>query len=139
MHGALPTSAAHTTSRSPSESTLEGTSTRRPSRGSSPQRTSMERKRRCTVRPSLRLSALSVQPQATENSSWRLQYTVSTPITSIHSFSDDYAYALQLHPGNNGDQARARAAQGFDLVSVVTDIDILTTGFANALATARGV
>ncbi|KAK1225983.1 hypothetical protein PQX77_000684 [Marasmius sp. AFHP31] len=38
----------------------------------------------------------------------------------------------------NGDQAAERFAQGFDMVSVTTDIDTLTDGFATALLTATG-
>ncbi|KAL0565610.1 hypothetical protein V5O48_016414 [Marasmius crinis-equi] len=38
----------------------------------------------------------------------------------------------------NGEQAAKRFAQGFDMVSVTTDIDTLTDGFAGALSTATG-
>ncbi|KAI5834850.1 Phosphoenolpyruvate/pyruvate domain-containing protein [Schizophyllum commune Tattone D] len=37
-----------------------------------------------------------------------------------------------------GEQAEKRFAQGFDMVSVTTDIDTLVDGFASALATATG-
>ncbi|KAF9260460.1 Phosphoenolpyruvate/pyruvate domain-containing protein [Marasmius fiardii PR-910] len=37
-----------------------------------------------------------------------------------------------------GEQAAKRFAQGFDMVSVTTDIDTLTDGFASALSTATG-
>lgn len=62
-----------------------------------------------------------------------------------------YSYPLvpsQLHPsarydadadaltGLTGEQAAKRFAQGFDMVSVTTDIDTITDGFAAALNTA---
>lgn len=38
----------------------------------------------------------------------------------------------------NGEQAAKRFAQGFDMVSITTDIDTLTDGFAAAVNTATG-
>ncbi len=40
--------------------------------------------------------------------------------------------------GLTGEQAAKRFAQGFDMVSVTTDIDTLTDGFAAALQAATG-
>jgi len=39
---------------------------------------------------------------------------------------------------SNGAQARVRAQEGFDMISVATDVDVLAKGFAGHLATALG-
>jgi len=51
------------------------------------------------------------------------------------SFSQAYTHPTA---GLNGDQAAERFAQGFDMVSVTTDIDTLSDGFTTALLTATG-
>lgn len=40
--------------------------------------------------------------------------------------------------GTNGEQAKARAAQGFDMISIATDVDVLSLGFAAHMASATG-
>ena len=44
-----------------------------------------------------------------------------------------------LYPtGTNGDQARVRAEQGFDMISVATDVDVLSQGFVAHMSSALG-
>jgi len=38
----------------------------------------------------------------------------------------------------NGEQAKARAAQGFDMISIATDVDVLSLGFTAHMASATG-
>ena len=52
--------------------------------------------------------------------------------------SHPFDHSLTLPSGLTGEQAEKRFAQGFDMVSVTTDIDTLVDGFASALATATG-
>ena len=40
--------------------------------------------------------------------------------------------------GGNGEQARVRVEQGFDMVSIATDVDVLVQGFAAHAAAALG-
>lgn len=51
-------------------------------------------------------------------------------------FSNFYLLCVAL--GLNGEQAAKRFAQGFQMVSVTTDIDTLTTAFAKELTAATG-
>ena len=43
-----------------------------------------------------------------------------------------------LPSGTNGEQAKARAAQGFDMISIATDVDVISLGFAAHMASATG-
>ena len=43
-----------------------------------------------------------------------------------------------LLSGTNGEQAKARAAQGFDMLSIATDVDVISLGFAAHIASATG-
>lgn len=45
---------------------------------------------------------------------------------------------MTLYTGLTGEQAAKRFEQGFDMVSVTTDIDTLTDGMAAALNAATG-
>ncbi|KAH8111412.1 Phosphoenolpyruvate/pyruvate domain-containing protein [Phellopilus nigrolimitatus] len=38
----------------------------------------------------------------------------------------------------NGDQARVRAGQGFDIISIATDVDVLSQGYAAHISSATG-
>ncbi len=40
--------------------------------------------------------------------------------------------------GNDGAQAQIRAKEGFDMISVATDVDMIAKGFASQVAAASG-
>ena len=40
--------------------------------------------------------------------------------------------------GTNGGQARDRANQGFDMISIATDVDVLAQGYAASIGSATG-
>ena len=46
-----------------------------------------------------------------------------------------YIYTL----GTNGSQAASRAAQGFDMISVASDVDIISGAFTNHVQEATGL
>ena len=48
------------------------------------------------------------------------------------------ADCVMIMIGTNGEQARLRAAQGFDMISIATDVDVLAQGFAAHMASASG-
>lgn len=57
---------------------------------------------------------------------------------ALISFAKHADSALVELVGVNGEQARLRAAQGFDMISIATDVDVLAQGFAAHMTSASG-
>ncbi|THH10443.1 hypothetical protein EW145_g1341 [Phellinidium pouzarii] len=53
------------------------------------------------------------------------------------AFGSD-AHDDAIKKSTNGDQARVRAEQGFDMISIATDVDVLSQGYAAHISSATG-
>ncbi|KAI5120420.1 hypothetical protein M0805_006920 [Coniferiporia weirii] len=58
-------------------------------------------------------------------------------IQKVLQFSHKYGKKAAIYC-TNGDQARVRAEQGFDMISIATDVDILSQGYAAHISSATG-
>ena len=45
---------------------------------------------------------------------------------------------MLMHAGTDGNDARRRAEQGFDMISVTTDVGVIKNGMGHELKTANG-
>jgi 4-hydroxy-2-oxoheptanedioate aldolase len=48
-----------------------------------------------------------------------------------------YAWKAHFSPGTNGEDANNRRAQGFDMISITTDVGVLAEGMMRELGVAK--